>query len=411
MIDLYSFHKNEQELKAYYQKAKEAYFKVYERLGIKDDTYYVAASGGDFTDDFSHEFQAKCQTGEDIIFYSLEDNIGYNREVAPCLAPEPEVEEKPLDKEEIFGEGIIGVEDLCNFLHISPQKTTKTLIYNSDKGIIIAAVRGDYEVNEEKLRKSAHVKWVKLADEKTIKDLTGAEIGYAGIVNLPSDKEYKLIIDESVRYLKNFETGANKTNYHVSNVNWFRDIDMPEVFYDIKVAKEGDLYPDTGKPYTVFKACEVGNIFPLGTKYSKACNYFFTDEKGEQQLVWMGSYGIGISRTMGVLVEKYHDDKGIIWPQQIAPFKVHLVGLNLEDATTKEKADSFYNKLISQNIEVLYDDRTDISAGEKFADADLIGIPYRIVISKKTGDLFELKKRTEEKPALLSQDEIIETIK
>ncbi|OGC70320.1 proline--tRNA ligase [candidate division WWE3 bacterium RIFOXYC1_FULL_39_7] len=405
MKDLYSFHKSEKELKEFYLVAKEAYFKVLERVGLRNETYYVAASGGDFTDEFSHEFQVKCETGEDTIFYSTDDEVGYNREVAPALAPEKEEREKPREMEEVLTEGVTGVKDLCEFLKVTPEKTTKTIIYDTDIGPIVACVRGDYEINEEKLRKSAGVKWVKLATEESVKSFTGAEVGYAGIVNLPEGA--KLFVDESAKYLTNFETGANKTNYHYKNVNWYKDIPMPEVLYDLKVAKEGDLYPETGKPYSVFKASEVGNIFPLNTKFTKAFNYYFTNEKGQQEIVYTGSYGLGISRLMGILVEKFHDDKGIVWPENVAPFTVHLVGLNLENAEVKTKAETLYQKLVSANVEVLYDDRESVSAGEKFADADLIGLPYRIVVSAKTKDALEFKKRNEPKEKMVAEAELV----
>lgn len=327
------------------------------------------------------------------------------------MAPEPESNESQEERKEIFGENIKGVDELCNFLNISPQKTTKTLIYNSDIGVLVASVRGDYDVNEDKLKKSAHAKWVKLADEATVKEVTGAEVGYAGIMNLPKDKGIKVFIDESIKYLKNFETGANKTNYHIVNVNWYRDIEIPEVFYDIKIAKEGDLYPQTGKPYEVFKGSEAGNIFPLNTKFSKAQNYMYTDENGKQQIVYMGSYGLGTSRVMGILVEKFHDDKGIIWPEKIAPFKVQLIGLNQDDPDTLAKADKVYKRLIGEGIEVLFDDRKETAAGEKFADADLIGIPFRLVVSKKTGENIEFKKRNEDKSSVVSIEECLNLIK
>lgn len=412
MKDLYSFHKDENDLLRFYEVAKKAYFEVYEKLGIRADTYYCAASGGDFTEEFSHEFQTKCETGEDTIFYCKTDDIAYNKEVAPSMAPEPKSKEKGvLELKEVFGENIVGVKDLAKFLNIPEEKTTKTLIYESDQGIIVASVRGDYDINEEKLKKTAGTKSLNLAAEQTVRDFTGAEIGYAGIINLPEDKKYQIYIDESVKYLTNFETGANKTNYHVTNINWNRDLPMPEVFYDIKTAKEGDLHPDCGEKYEVFSASEVGNIFPLNTKFSEAFDYYYTDENGDKKIIYMGSYGIGSSRVMGVIVEKFHDSKGIVWPENIAPYQVHLIGLNLEDKKTKTAVDSVYKKLEESGIEVLYDDRTEASAGEKFSDADLVGIPHRIVISQKTGSKIEYKNRIEEKAKIISMEDLLKILK
>jgi prolyl-tRNA synthetase len=404
MKDLYSFHKDEAELKAYYNAAIDSYFNVYEKLGLRNDTYLTAASGGDFTEDFSHEFQIKCETGEDLVFRVKSKDICFNKEVAPSKAPMPKQETKIKDREDVFGEGIIGVEDLCKFLKITPDQTSKTLIYVTDTNeVIVTSLRGDYEVNELKLKKAAHVKSLKLADEKTVKKVTGADVGYAGIVNLP--KDIKVFIDDSLENLVNFETGANKTNYHIANVNWGRDVTKPEKFYDIKTAKEGDMYPETEEVYEVFIASEAGNIFPLYTKYSEAFNYKYLDKDGSQKLVYMGSYGIGISRIMGILVEKFHDEKGIVWPENAAPFKIHLLGINIDDEAVKSRAEEVYEKLIKEGIEVLYDDRSDVTAGEKFADADLIGCPFRVVVSKKTGDKIEVKKRGEAKAEVITLEE------
>ena len=404
MKDLYSFHKSEEEFKEFYLKAKEAYLKVYEKLGLNESVYYVAASGGDFTDDFSHEFQIRCETGEDTIFYDEQDKVVFNKEVAPCLAPEPTQEKEEKTMEEILTENVTGVEALTKFLNVAPERTTKTILYETDTGVIAAVVRGDYDVNEVKLKKTAKARWVKLASPEKVKEATGAELGYAGILNL--SEKVKVYVDEAVKYLINFEMGANKTNYHYVNVNWYRDLQKPEVFYDIKIAKEGDIYPDTGNTYITFKASEAGNIFPLKTKYTDAFDYTYTDQDGTKKPVYMGSYGIGISRLMGILVEKFHDDKGIIWPEQVAPFKVLLVGLNLEDAEVKKKAYNLYQKMVDLNKDVLFDDRENISAGEKLSDADLMGIPVRVVVSKKSGDKFEVKRREDKEGKLITEDDL-----
>ena len=308
----------------------------------------------------------------------------------------------------MFGEHIVGVDDLVKFLNLPANKTVKTLIYETDKKeVIVAAVRGDYDINEIKLQKVADCDKLELASEATVKNITGAEIGYAGIINLPVN--IKVYIDDSIENLVNFECGANKTDYHCINVNWGRDLQKPEKFYDIKLAKEGDLFPETEEAYETFKACEVGNIFPLGTKYSKAFNYNYTDEDGSQKLVFMGSYGLGTSRVMGVLVEKFNDDKGIIWPEAVAPYKVHLIGLNMEDESIKQKANAIYEVLEKTGVEVFFDDREEVSAGEKFADADLIGIPMRVVVSKKTGEKVEVKKRNEKEAKLVEMEKFVDS--
>ncbi|MEI7579353.1 MAG: proline--tRNA ligase [bacterium] len=408
MKDLYSFHASEADLQDYYHnKAKPAYVKVFKRLGLGKDTFITLASGGDFTKDFSHEFQTRCESGEDLVFHDTVNDIYYNREVTPSQATDPGLNDEPMQEmKEILGEGMIGVADIAQYLNITKERTTKTLFFHNEKGeFIVAAVRGDYEIDLGKLKKITSAKELELSTESELLDVLHTKPGYVGIVNLPEN--LTVIIDESCDHRKNFECGANKINYHSTNVNWDRDLPKPEKFYDIKVAKKGDLHPDTHQPYEVFKASEVGNIFPLNTKYSKAFGFEYTDEKGQRQDVYMGSYGIGSSRLMGVLVEKFHDENGIIWPEAVAPFQVHLIGLNLDDPAIKAKIESIYLELTTKNIEVLFDDRVDASTGNKLADADLIGIPYRVIISRKTGEQLEVKRRDSKEIKMMSSEELI----
>lgn len=411
MKDLYSFHTSIEDFKKYYEISKKVYFKVFERLGLKDDTVIVLASGGSFTDDYSHEFQTFCETGEDVIFFSKNKNIYYNREVAPSFAPKIVEKDKTTQpKKDVLGKGIIGVQELADYLKIPVEKTTKTLIFETDDNrVIAAAVRGGYDINEDKLRKVAKCKALKLASAKIVKAVTGAEVGYAGILNLPKDVE--VYIDESVNNRLNFECGANKTDYHSVNINFGRDLPLPKEFYDIKVAQEGDFDPKTHEKYLVKKAAEIGNIFPLYTKFTDAFDYKFTGQDGKLKPIYMGCYGIGPSRIMGVIVEKFHDEKGIVWPESVAPFQVHLVGLDLKDTEIASKVNKVYKILEGNNIEVLFDDRADATAGNKFSDADLIGIPIRLVVSKRTGEKIEYKRRNQKKTELMTLAELISKIK
>jgi len=408
MKDLYSFHTSEEDLQDYYHnKVKQAYIKIYDRLGIGEDTVIALASGGDFTKNFSHEFQTKCENGEDWIFFAKSINTYYNREVAPCkVAENLHSKEKFLELKEVFTKNINCIDGLIKFLNLPIEKCVKTVIFENEKHeVIVAALRGDREIDEGKLIKLTNAKTLTLASPETVKKITGAEIGYEGIIHLP--RNVKQFYDNSIEHLHNFECGANKTNYHNINVNWGRDVEKPEKFYDFKVAKQGDLHEETEEVYEVFKASEVGNIFQLNTKFTNAIDYTFTDQKGEQKPIFMGCYGIGTTRVMGVIVEKFHDEKGIIWPENIAPFAVHLIGLNLEDRTIFDKAKTVYSKLLREHVEVLFDDRDDVSAGEKFSDCDLIGIPYRVVISKKTGDLLEVKRRGKNEIKIMNMEKFL----
>lgn len=406
MKDLYSFHVSEADLKEYYELTKAAYTKTFERLGLGEHTLVVLASGGDFTKDFSHEFQTRCEAGEDIVFLVKSKNLAFNREIAPSQAPAiDDSHEEMKEREDVLGKGIIGVEELAEYLHISVEKTTKTILFEDEKGnVIAAAVRGGYEINEEKLCKIAGVSKLKLASAETVKQVTGADVGYAGILNL-SDS-VRIFMDESMKGRKNFECGANKTDYHSININFGRDIEEPDQFYDFKIAKDGDFYPETGEQYEVFKAAEVGNIFPLGVKFTKAFDFTFTDESGKQQPIYMGSYGIGTSRVMGVLVEKFADEKGIVWPAQVAPFDVHLISMK----GAEEYAQTVYDQLQKAGVDVLWDDRNE-SAGSKFADADLIGIPVRLVVSPRNGEKLEWKKRNEEQSEVIEFQEVLQRFK
>jgi prolyl-tRNA synthetase len=408
MKDLYSFHKDEEDLRRFYDLSKEAYWKICERLDIKEDTYIVLASGGDFTKDYSHEFQTKCETGEDLIFRDPVSGICYNREIAPVKAPAVQSFEDKKELQKVHTPGLKTVDQLVEFLGGSTKKTVKTLLYqNNDSKVIAVALRGDRQIDEEKLTKAAGENGLELAGPELIKEKTGADVGYAGLIGLPDDID--VYLDDSLQGLVNFEMGGNETDYHYTNVNFGRDIPEPDKFYDLKTAEAGDICPESGKEYETFKASEVGNIFPLNIKFSKSFNYYYNDENGEKKIVYMGSYGFGPSRVMGVLAEKFSDDRGLVWPEQVAPFKVHLLQLPDKTGEAKEKSEELYKKLVQKGVEVLYDDRPDIQAGEKFADADLIGCPYRVVVSSRTikEGKAEVKKRGEKEAEMVEVEDLI----
>lgn len=410
MKDAYSFHTSSENLSQYYEHMKDVYMKIFSRLGIGEDTYIVQASGGAFTTEYSHEFQTQCEAGEDTIFRVPSTGECFNKEVAPSQAPPiKQKEKKKLPLKEVHAPGIIGVDDLAKHLNIPIEQTTKTILYETNTSIIVAAaVRGGYDINEEKLMKVGGYSSLRLASAETVRTITGADVGYAGILNLP--KEVEIYMDESIAGRVNFECGVNKTGYHSINVNFDRDIPTPKQFYDIKTALPGDRHPDTNEEYEVFSGSEVGNIFPLGTKYTDDFDYTFINAQGKKEKIIMGCYGIGPSRVMGIIAEKYHDDKGLIWPENIAPYQVHLIGLDLKNADISKELMQLYHKLQDNGISVFCDNRTDASAGQKFNEADLIGIPHRLVISKRTGDKIEYKKRSEEKTELLSKEEVLNKI-
>ncbi|HSH55526.1 MAG TPA: proline--tRNA ligase [Candidatus Limnocylindrales bacterium] len=405
MKDMYSCSLDAAQHDAFYQATIDAYNRVYDRLGIGEDTFVTFASGGAFTK-YSHEFQTICDAGEDVIVKTSE-GTWHNLEIAVSKAGKTNMVEEFKSYEEQERPGITGVQALLEAFDIPIEKSTKTLIYTTDTGeAIFAALRSDYEVNEDKLIDVASCSSLALATEETVRNLTGAEIGYAGIVNIPEG--VRVFLDDSLEDLSNFETGANKTNYHAINVNFDRDVALPGRFYDFKVAREGDVDPITGEELVFAKSAEVGNIFNFGTHKSEQTNFVFTNEQGQQQYVHLGSYGIGITRVMGVIVEKFADDRGIVWPEGVAPATIYLARLGATPDVSAA-ADNLYEELTAKNIQVLYDDR-DARAGEKFADADLLGIPYRVVISSKTvaANTYEFKARTADTSENINRQELID---
>ncbi|HVF69087.1 MAG TPA: proline--tRNA ligase [Xanthomonadales bacterium] len=401
MKDGYSFHADEEDFKKEYENMSNTYSRIFDRLGL--ETFMVAADNGDIGGDYAHEFQVRSDAGEDTIFYVPSKKLYFNKEIAPTKAKsfdQKDEEQRPM--QEVEGKGIIGVDELAKFLKIPVEATTKTILFETEKGEIIAAsVRGEYDIDETKLKRIIGCQSLVLVTPEKIKELTGAEVGYAGILNLP--EKVKIFMDDSMKDRINFEMGSNKTNYHAIDVNFGRDLPLPKKFYDFKETRPGDLYPETGEPYEIFRGIEVGNIFQLGYHYSKKMKgATFIDKDGTEKQYYMGCYGIGIGRTLGSIVETNHDEKGIVWPASVAPFDVHLVSIK-----SNEKAEGVYKKLQDAGIEVLYDDREDVSVGNQFADADLIGIPVRLVVSSKSGDKIEWKERTGSDTQLLGIEQVL----
>lgn len=391
MKDMYDFHQDQESCDNYYQLVKETYFKIFQEIGLS--VYAVRASGGIFTQNESHEFQAACEAGEDNILL-IEGGDAFNQEVAPAKIPKPNQKQDFKQLQKIKAEGVVGVEALSQFLKIPAQKTTKTLFYQTDKQDMIAVVvRGDYDVNQEKLKAVLKTQTLELASKEIVFQKTGAKIGYAGIINLP--KDVAVYFDDSCEGLCNFESGSNQTNYHHINVNFERDLVTPAKFYDFKQAKEGDLHPSFDKPYQKIKVAEVGNIFKLGDKYTKAFDLKYTDKDNQLKYPVMGCHGLGVSRCMAVIAEIYSDPKGLKWPKAVAPFQLHLITHSSPDQELnikiKDLATKIYTGQISKLAElqlqadqILWDDRPTVGLGQKLKDADLIGCPYQLVISRRS---------------------------
>lgn len=388
MKDMYSFHTDEKDLDEYYEKVKAAYLRVYERLSLK--AYVVDAPGGAFTTRLTHEFSVLTPMGEDTILLCEDCKYAQNLEIAEALMDAPpgaEEPEKPL--KEVEAKRGPSIDEGVKLHGIPAWKILKTVVYKISGGLIGVCIRGDLEINNDKLSKflDEEVRPAR-ADELKAAKLTTGFISPIGL-NFP------FIADHSVKHVKNFCTGANKPNRDFLNANLGRDFTIKTFahFADVPLR-----CPKCKKAVGEQRAIEAGNIFKLGTKYSEAFNLNFMDESGKERLIVMGCYGIGNTRLMGTIVEASHDDKGIIWPESVAPYEIHLLHLGKEQEV-KNAAENLYKKLLAGGREVLYDDR-DESAGKKLADADLIGIPNRILISKKTleKEAVEWKKRDEKEP-------------
>jgi len=403
MKDAYSF-STEAQFKEIYQQMWDVYSEIFRELGLKTDV--VAADNGYIGGEYCHEFVAEAEAGESLYFTTDDGKYAAHEDVA-IFQYDKEVSSEDMKQiEEIEGKGIVGVEELAKFLKIPVTQTTKTILFEDEQGrVVAAAVRGDFDINETKLQSIVQGSPLSLASAETVKRVTGAEVGYAGLLNLP--KDVIVVMDESLEGRRNFEMGANRTDYHSINVNFDRDLSSPDRFYDIKLAKAGYVAP-TGQKMIERKGIEVGNIFQLGYHYSSLMSGAeYTDNDGRRQKYYMGCYGIGIGRTMAAIVEVTHDEKGIVWPENIAPFRVYLVSIGNDEKVT-EQSEEIYQALTKEGIDVLYDDR-DVRPGEKFADADLIGIPHRVVISQKTiaNKQVEYKHRKSSENRLMSVADLI----
>ncbi|MDA1317027.1 MAG: proline--tRNA ligase, partial [bacterium] len=344
MKDAYSFHANEEDFKKEYQKMWETYVKIFNRLDLK--TAVVEADNGYIGGDYCHEFDVESDVGESRFLTSEDGNYTAHEDVAKFKKYTETEHEEPKPLKDVEGKGMIGVEALAKYLQIPVEKTTKTILFETETGEVIAAViNGLYDINEIKLKHIVGCNELKLALPETVIRVTGAQVGYAGILNLPDD--VKIIMDESVQGRTNFEMGANKTDYHTININFGRDIKEPEQFYDIAMAEACYTAPDGKQKLVEKRGIEVGNIFQLGYHYSnKMKRATFTDASGQVKKYYMGCYGIGVGRTLATIVEKHHDKYGIIWPAQVAPYLVHLIGLDLQDSEIKERVEKLYQKLL-----------------------------------------------------------------
>jgi len=399
MKDAYSFDKSEKDLKDTYKKFFDSYLAISKRFDLT--VIPVLAHSGAIGGDYNHEFIVKSEAGEGEAMLCDKCDYAAHLDIAASITKKYPQDKKPKEVKEYFDEDAVTCEVLAKNMGIPVYVTTKTIIFKSGKKFIAAMVRGDYGVSEAKLKSHLNLDTLELASEEEVKKITGAKVGFAGPVGLP--KGIITVADKTCEDRVNFEVGGNKTGIHLYNVNYERDFPTP-AFADIREVKEGDMCPECKKGHLKrLTGIEWGHCFKLDQFYSRPHEGTFTDTDGKDKTIWMGSYGIGLGRSMATIIETHHDEKGIMWPASVTPFTVYLINLPGGNGI------KVYEELVKASIDVLWDDR-EIGAGEKFADADLIGIPVRLVTSSKTGTKIEWKKRDSQKSEIITLQEAIKRL-
>lgn len=408
MKDAYSFDRDYEGLDRSYDEMYRAYENIFTRCGLNFRP--VEADTGAIGGSNSHEFTALSEVGESEIAYCEKCHMAATTEKAECVdAPVESGEMLPL--EEVNTPGTKTIEEVANFLGMDQSRTIKALLFvtydeeGKEKEYVAAFIRGDRELNMIKLVNALDVPEhsIEFADESKMSAITGCVGGFTGPIGL---KNCKIVVDSELPGLKNLCAGANKEDYHIKNVNYERDY-RGDIVTDIKLLKAGDPCPVCGAPVKHARGIEVGQVFKLGTKYSQAMNAIYKDENQQDQLIVMGCYGIGVTRTLAAVVEQHHDENGIIWPMSVAPYHVIITLVKPEDEEQAQVAENIYRQLIEADVEVLLDDRNE-RPGVKFKDADLLGIPVRITVGKRAPEgIVEYKLRREAEKEEKSAEEAI----
>jgi prolyl-tRNA synthetase len=407
MKDAYSFDLDEHGMRVAYKKMHAAYTAIFERLGLKFRV--VDADSGEIGGSRSQEFHVLADSGEDAIAYCDADNYASNIEMAATEAPAAERPAPAREMQKIETPGARTIEALRKFIGITAEQTLKTLIVEGEEQPVALVLRGDHELNAVKAQKIPGVATpLTMADSETVRRVTGCEPGFAGPIGL----EIPVYYDHATAVMADFVIGANEADMHYTGVNFGRDIEEPETV-DLRNVVEGDPTPGGSGTLAIARGIEVGHIFQLGAKYSTAMGACVLDSDGKERTLQMGCYGIGVTRIVGAAIEQNHDERGIIWPEPLTPFNVVLVPINMHRSeAVREAAERLYADLQEQGLEVLLDDR-DARPGVKFADAELIGIPHRLVISERnlaSGE-FEYQHRRDTESRNLKREEALNLLK
>ena len=402
MKDAYSFHTSQEDLEREYEVMAKTYTKIFNRCGL--ETKAVQSDSGAIGGSVSHEYMVLVDTmvGENDVFYCDSCDYSANSNHAISILP-TEVTDGGFSKEEIVDTpNVKTIDDLAKFLNVNPNCILKAVAYIYDSKPALVMIRGDKEIEETKLMNALNALEIRPMEENEVSELLNSSAGFISYRGIDKTK-VKVLFDNTAKGMKNFVLGANEKDKHIVGANLEEGIE----FVDVSLVKEGEYCPVCKKPLKVTRGIEVGNIFQLGTKYSKPMNACYTDMDGQLKPYIMGCYGIGVSRTMAAAIEKYHDDFGIIWPKEIAPYHVDIVPVNVEDELQARVANELYEKLCALGIEVVIDDRNE-RAGVKFKDADLIGFPIRITVGKTISEgLVEFKTRADGEMVKIPVDEAI----
>src|SRR5699024_5025320 len=379
MKDAYSFDTNEGNMEKSYDDMWKAYDNVFTRLKL--DYRVVKGDSGSMGGNASHEFMAISDEGEGLMVYCKDCDYAATDEKAEVVYNIKDQDSEKLPMEKVHTPNITTIEDLVNFFNIDESRFGKSLVYKYDNKPILVIIPGDRDLNETKLSNYLGVSGheLEMADDELIWDISNADKGFTGPVGLNGDT--RIIVDSRITKMRNLIVGANETDHHIINANYGRDF-QGEVVEDLLMVEKGDICPDCGGELLMDRGIEVGNIFQLGRKYSEGIDAKFLDENGREGYFYMGSYGIGVSRSVAAIIEQYHDENGIIWPLNTAPYHVIVTVININNEEQMALGEKLYGELQDLGIEVLLDDRKE-RAGFKFKDRDLIGIPMRITVGKK----------------------------
>ncbi|WP_096154604.1 MULTISPECIES: proline--tRNA ligase [Bacillus] len=405
MKDAYSFHSNSESLDEVYNKMYEAYSNIFTRLGLNFRA--VIADSGAMGGKDTHEFMVLSEIGEDTIAYSDSSNFAANIEMAPVAVEYAKSNEAIIDIEKIETPNQKTIAEVSSFLHVEEQKCIKSLLFKVDEKFVLVLVRGDHEVNDVKVKNLMEATVVELATEAEVKKLFNCSVGSVGPVNVPDAIE--VIADHAVAAVVNGVCGANEEGYHYRNVNIEKDFNVQSIA-DLRFIKEGDTSPDGQGVIKFAKGIEVGHIFKLGTRYSEAMSATYLDENGRTKPMIMGCYGIGVSRVLAAMVEQNHDENGILWPSAVTPFDVHVIPVNVKNDTQRELADKIYSMCKDARLDTLLDDRQE-RPGVKFADSELIGLPVRVTVGKRSDEgIVEVKWRHNGESVEVSVEELLSVI-